>query len=68
MHADGPWESVVRNRPTLEGPPAFADIPPPGEQVAAGRPVLTIFAVGDSVDDCERRLRATAAELDAYLG
>ncbi|HEY1381511.1 MAG TPA: ATP-grasp domain-containing protein [Gemmataceae bacterium] len=64
--ADGPWEAVLR-QPPLDAPPAFADIPPAGQRVAAGRPVLTAFAAGDSAAECERRLRVIASELDAWL-
>jgi predicted ATP-grasp superfamily ATP-dependent carboligase len=63
--ADGPWRRV------LEGPidplTPFADIPAPGEPIAGGQPVLTLFASGSDVADCETRLRQTARDLDQHL-
>jgi hypothetical protein len=45
----------------------FADIPPAGQRIERGRPVLTFFAEGVTVDKCQERLRATAADLDRRL-
>jgi predicted ATP-grasp superfamily ATP-dependent carboligase len=47
--------------------PPFADIPPAGQRIEAGRPVLTFFAAAATVEGCERRLRQTAADLDRRL-
>jgi predicted ATP-grasp superfamily ATP-dependent carboligase len=65
--AEGPWDRMLRGAIAVGTPPPFADIPPAGERIAAQRPVMTAFAVGESVADCERRLRAAAADLDARL-
>ncbi|HEX4589915.1 MAG TPA: ATP-grasp domain-containing protein [Gemmataceae bacterium] len=65
--AEGPWDAVLQGPIELNRPPAFADIPAAGEQIAAGRPVLTFFATAATTEDCVRRLRATADELDRLL-
>jgi predicted ATP-grasp superfamily ATP-dependent carboligase len=65
--AGGPWEAVLRQAPAIDSPPAFADIPPAGQRIAAGRPVLTMFATGATADECQRRLQTVATELDALL-
>jgi predicted ATP-grasp superfamily ATP-dependent carboligase len=62
--ADGPWEDVLRSPPALDGPPAFADIPAAGQRIAAGRPVLTLFASGATPDECLTGLRAAAQGMD----
>jgi predicted ATP-grasp superfamily ATP-dependent carboligase len=46
---------------------AFADIPAAGTTIAAGRPVLTLFAAGADVAECERRLQESAVALDRRL-
>ncbi len=63
----GPWEAVWHEPPAIDSPPAFADIPAAGQQIAAGRPVLTMFAAGAIVDECQRQLRTVASDLDAWL-
>ncbi len=65
--AEGPWVMVLRQPPALAALPAFADVPPAGQHIAKGRPVLTLFARGDSERDCLERLRQTAADLDRRL-
>jgi predicted ATP-grasp superfamily ATP-dependent carboligase len=65
--SDGPWEAVLHRSPVLDKPPSFADIPPVGQRITAGRPVLTFFATAHTADECERRLRAIAGELDILL-
>jgi uncharacterized protein len=65
--ADGPWTDVLRAPGPLVAAPAFADIPPAGERIAAGRPVLTFFARGDTPAACGDELRRTAADLDRRL-
>jgi predicted ATP-grasp superfamily ATP-dependent carboligase len=44
----------------------FADIPPAGEVIANGRPVLTVFADGPNIT-CYEYLRARMAEVEARL-
>jgi predicted ATP-grasp superfamily ATP-dependent carboligase len=63
----GPWDAVLRDAPALDEPPAFADIPPAGQRIAAGRPVMTVFAAADTMDQCQRRLQTIARELDERL-
>lgn len=48
--------------------PTYADIPNPGEAVAAGSPVLTFFATGSTPAECRERLQSRAAELDTLFG
>lgn len=55
----GPWDDAVGAPP--DRVPPFADIPACGERIAAGRPVMTLFAAD------EAGLRAAAAELDRRL-
>jgi len=52
--ADGGW-------------PALADIPRPGQTIAAGAPVVTIFAAASTTDDAVTRLRDRVAHIDALL-
>jgi predicted ATP-grasp superfamily ATP-dependent carboligase len=46
----------------------LADIPFPGERIAQGRPICTLFASGADRDECYRRLVESAASLEAELG
>ena len=52
--ADGGW-------------PALADIPRPGQTIAAGAPVVTIFAAASTTNDALTRLHDRVACLDAIL-
>jgi predicted ATP-grasp superfamily ATP-dependent carboligase len=52
--ADGDW-------------PALADIPRPGQIIAAGAPVVTIFAVTPTAEDALATLRDRVARIDALL-
>lgn len=65
--AQGPWLSVLRSPGPVEEMPPFADIPPPGQHIEAGRPILTYFVRAASVEDCRRALRGIAADLNAIL-
>jgi predicted ATP-grasp superfamily ATP-dependent carboligase len=64
---DGPWMSVLRGPKSLSDLPAFADIPPAGQAIDAGRPILTLFARAGSVAACLDELRRIAADLDHGL-
>lgn len=64
---DGPWLDTLREPGDIWRLPAFADIPHPGERIEAGRPILTYFVRGDSVDDCREKLRLGAEALDREL-
>lgn len=61
--SDGPWEAVIQKPRPLKELPEFADIPPSGQQIAKGRPVVTLFARADSVEECERKLCEIAESL-----
>jgi predicted ATP-grasp superfamily ATP-dependent carboligase len=50
-----------------DGWPALADLPPPGTRVAAGRPLLTLFARATDGVATARALRRRAAALDRLL-
>jgi predicted ATP-grasp superfamily ATP-dependent carboligase len=65
--ADGPWRDVLRARAPVTELPTFADIPSAGEVIAAGHPVLTLFARGESAAACEAELLRAAADLDRRL-
>lgn len=65
--ARGPWDDVLRQPPAVEALPDYADIPPAGQQVARGRPVMTLLTAGVSPADCEMRLCERAAALDRWL-
>lgn len=38
----------------------IADVPHPGERIARGRPICTVFAEGRNVEECHRRLLSQA--------
>ena len=65
--ADGPWLKELRSPRPVDELPAFADIPAADTAIAAGRPILTFFAKGDSPAICEETLRQIAADLDRWL-
>jgi predicted ATP-grasp superfamily ATP-dependent carboligase len=71
---DGPWGVTLKRIRAAEPPswigemPGFADIPPAGQRIKAGRPVLTFFTRAESVAACRDRLRQIAADLDLRLG
>ena len=65
--AAGPWLETLRRPGSIFDMPAFADIPAAGQGIAAGWPILTLFARGDTVDDCREQLRKRAAELERWL-
>lgn len=62
---DGPWRDV----PPFASwhLPSFADIPHPGEAIAAGKPILTIFAQAANLSECADNLRARAAAVYSLL-
>jgi uncharacterized protein len=64
---EGPWLDTLRSPGSLHGPPAFADIPSAGQRIGAGRPILTLFARGDSLHACLAILQRTAVDLDHWL-
>jgi uncharacterized protein len=64
---DGPWREAPARPNGPDGLPAFADVPPAGQAIAPGRPVLTFFAAADSEESCLSRLRETAADLARRL-
>ncbi|MEX2316684.1 MAG: ATP-grasp domain-containing protein [Pirellulales bacterium] len=47
--------------------PRIADVSPANTPIAAGRPVITVFATGASVFDVEQQLRERVAEVEAKL-
>jgi predicted ATP-grasp superfamily ATP-dependent carboligase len=65
--ADGPWLAELRSPRPVDMLPAYADIPAADTPIAAGRPILTFFAVADSPSVCEDVLRQMAADLDRWL-
>jgi len=62
----GPWEASLADgvdRDETE----YADIPHAGEIIEQGRPVLTLFASGESAAACLAKLREKAEALDRRL-
>ena len=47
--------------------PTLADVSPAGTPIDAGRPIITVFAEGETVDDVERHLRIRVKELERQL-
>jgi predicted ATP-grasp superfamily ATP-dependent carboligase len=64
---DGPWSKSLSSPWPVDELPAFADIPVAGTTVAAGHPVLTVFARAATADACETALRQIASEVDRRL-
>jgi predicted ATP-grasp superfamily ATP-dependent carboligase len=65
--ADGPW-SATRDRtvpPTQM--PSFADIPAGGQDIPAGRPVLSVLVAGVTVEECLTELQRKARSVLALL-
>ncbi len=65
--ADGPWQAALRQSDPAHDLPAFADIPPAGQVIVQGAPILTLFARANSLSACLDALRQTAADLDHHL-
>jgi predicted ATP-grasp superfamily ATP-dependent carboligase len=65
--ADGPWSEALSSPRGVDELPAFADIPVAGATVAAGHPVLTVFARAATADACETALREIAREVNRRL-
>ncbi|MBV9125006.1 MAG: hypothetical protein JO112_16755 [Planctomycetes bacterium] len=47
--------------------PAFADLPHAGQPLAAGRPILTLFARAANPAACLETLHQMAEDLDRWL-
>ncbi|MCS6852489.1 MAG: ATP-grasp domain-containing protein [Gemmataceae bacterium] len=61
--ADGPWREIGSSAAYPEGMPRFADVPKAGERIAAGRPILTMFAAAATLGECQNSLRRQADAL-----
>ena len=59
----GPWSEA----PVDAGLPAFADVPPAGEVIPAGRPICTLLARGNDPAQCLAALRLRADHLARVL-
>jgi predicted ATP-grasp superfamily ATP-dependent carboligase len=64
---EGPWMATLDRPAPVWDMPAFADIPAAGQRIEGGRPILTLFASGATIADCEERLRHIAGDLDHWL-
>jgi predicted ATP-grasp superfamily ATP-dependent carboligase len=62
---DGPWLAELAYGGGAEA--AYADIPPAGEIIEEGRPVLTLFAAGKTAAQCLGKLQEKAQALDRRL-
>jgi len=47
--------------------PKLVDVSPAGTLIEAGRPIITVFAEGRTVDDVEQRLRLRVPELERQI-
>jgi predicted ATP-grasp superfamily ATP-dependent carboligase len=63
----GPWHSLVEDPLPVDELPPWADIPPAGHQIAAGRPILSVFTRASSMTACLDELRRITVDLDRYL-
>jgi predicted ATP-grasp superfamily ATP-dependent carboligase len=63
---DGPWRSAL-SFPLDDLVVPFADVPESGSTIAKGDPVLTYFASGETMSECEAALRRIAVDLDAVF-
>jgi predicted ATP-grasp superfamily ATP-dependent carboligase len=64
---DGPWMASLSSPVSMEEMPPFADIPPAGQHIEAGRPILTFFVRAADESSCMAALRCMAADLDTRL-
>jgi predicted ATP-grasp superfamily ATP-dependent carboligase len=62
--AEGPWTNASAGARQM---PKFADIPHAGDVIGAGKPILTLFQRGQTMEDCLEQLRRKAADLDRGL-
>jgi len=58
---------LSQSLPALPALPALRDIPRPGDRIAAGRPVCTVFARGGEEAECYAALEAGARDVYAVL-
>jgi predicted ATP-grasp superfamily ATP-dependent carboligase len=63
----GTWSTWTTPFPGVEIMPTFADIPPPGAPVEAGKPILTLLRRAPTEEDGLDELRRLAADLDRRL-
>jgi predicted ATP-grasp superfamily ATP-dependent carboligase len=63
----GQFAEVALAGAVLKPWPTFADVPSAGTVIDAGRPILTLYAEGASLDDVERRLHERAAETEQMI-
>lgn len=55
--------TMEQTEPSLREP-WLADLPHEGDEIAAGRPILTVFATGATVEECEQALRERMAMVE----
>jgi predicted ATP-grasp superfamily ATP-dependent carboligase len=48
--------------------PSIADIPPPGQEIARGQPICTLFASASSEEECLAELIQRAERIERTLG
>jgi predicted ATP-grasp superfamily ATP-dependent carboligase len=64
---EGPWLPTLQQPSPVEALAAFADIPPAGQSIPKGRPILTLFARAPGFAACLAALQDTARDLDHWL-
>jgi predicted ATP-grasp superfamily ATP-dependent carboligase len=61
-------DSIAPDTRTWLTDPTVRDVPHPGEAVAKGQPICTVFATADDVGGCEAALASRAARVYAEIG
>jgi uncharacterized protein len=64
---EGPWCDALAQPWQPWAMPDFADIPAPGQRFLPGEPVLTMFARGQSSNECSDLLRTTSLHIGDQL-
>jgi predicted ATP-grasp superfamily ATP-dependent carboligase len=65
---DGPWKAAIEVPVAVHALPTFADVPPPGQVIRKGRPVVTFFSRAADENACREHLRQIAYNLDSLFG
>jgi predicted ATP-grasp superfamily ATP-dependent carboligase len=64
----GPWDESLQNCRDLGVLHEFADITPPGECMPSCEPLISLFARGDTPEECLIQLQQAARRLDTFFG
>ncbi len=64
---EGPWVQDLPSSPSCNELPDFADVPPAGRFIPAGKPILTLFCRSTTTEECLKGLKQIARDLDRRL-